>query len=106
MQTQQIFNIGTTVYYNGDTANRQGYGKITDQMENYVGEIEFEITLEDGRKVYNVFLADFESNTVLGNVGAPEFYLADGDLVEELNDFEEVEDDGAYEDIKRYHASY
>jgi hypothetical protein len=69
----KIFNIGTTVYFEGDDANRGGYGTITD----YLGEEEFTVTLEDGRVINNVTPGDFETPVVLGNKGMPEFQVVD-----------------------------
>jgi hypothetical protein len=37
-----------------------------------------EITLEDGRKMFDVTPADFESKEVLGKMGLPELQMVDG----------------------------
>jgi hypothetical protein len=37
-----------------------------------------EITLEDGRKMFDVTPADFESKEVLGKMELPEFQMVDG----------------------------
>ncbi len=60
MSTKQIYNIGTTVHYAGDDINEGGYGKITDHLEDYLGELQLEITLEDGRVISNVTPSEFE----------------------------------------------
>jgi hypothetical protein len=46
MSNKQIFSIGTSVFYQGDDTNQEGYGKITDHIEDHLGELQFEITLE------------------------------------------------------------
>ena len=43
-----------------------------------MGELQFEVTLEDGRVLHDVTPADFEAKTVLGKSGAPEFQMLDG----------------------------
>jgi hypothetical protein len=78
MSNKQIFSIGTTVFYQGDDINQEGYGKITSHMDDYLGELQFEVTLEDGRVLYDVTPADFEGKEVLGKSGAPEFQMVDG----------------------------
>jgi hypothetical protein len=78
MSTKQIFSIGTTVFYQGDDTNQEGYGKITSHLDDYLGELVMEITLEDGRKLFDVTPADFEAHSVLGNTKAPEFQMIDG----------------------------
>jgi hypothetical protein len=77
MSTKQVYNVGTTVYYSGDDINEGGYGKITDHLDDYLGELQLEITLEDGRVIYNVTLEDFESHKVAGNTQVAEFHLVD-----------------------------
>ncbi len=106
MSNKQIYNIGTAVYYDGDSTNRGGFGTITAHAENYLGELELEITLEDGRRIVDVGPADFDGKTVLGNTASPEFYLAEGELVQELGGFEDAEDDETDGDIKEYRAWY
>jgi hypothetical protein len=93
MSNKYIYNVGTTVYYEGDDTLKPGFGRITKQTESYLGdgEIELEITLEDGRTFYPITPADFESRTVLGNTAPAEFYIAEGDLVSELDDYTEEE---------------
>ena len=54
MSTKQIYNIGTIVHYAGDDINEGGYGRRTDHLEDYLGELQLEITLEDGRVISNV----------------------------------------------------
>ena len=88
MSNKQIYNVGTTVYYGGDDSNDNGFGKITAQSENYLGELELEITLDDGRRIPGVTPADFEARTILGNTSIPEFYLADGEVIGELAEYE------------------
>ena len=78
MSNKQIFSIGTGVFYQGDDANQEGYGKITSHCDDYLGELQFEVTLEDGRVLYDVTPADFESKNVLGESGSPEFQMVDG----------------------------
>jgi hypothetical protein len=77
MSSKQIFSIGTSVFYQGDDTNNEGYGKITSHLGDYLGELQFEVTLEDGRVLYDVTPADFEAQTVLGNTKAPEFQMVD-----------------------------
>src|SRR3954471_10837773 len=91
MPVRNIYNIGTTVYYCGDESITGGFGKITAQEIDYLGGLELEITLEDGRVIPCVSLGDFEAPIVNGNTGSPEFHLADGDLVEELNQYGDEE---------------
>jgi hypothetical protein len=78
MSSKQIFSIGTSVFYQGDDTNNEGYDKITNHLDDYLGELQFEVTLEDGRILYDVTPADFEAQTVLGNTKAPEFQMVDG----------------------------
>jgi hypothetical protein len=59
----------------GDDTNHEGYGKITSHMDDYLGGLQFEVTLEDGRVLYDVTPADFEGKEVLGKAGAPEFQM-------------------------------
>ena len=101
MPVRNIYNVGTTVYYGGDDSNHGGFGRITNQEIDYLGSLELEITLEDGRVIPCVGLGDFEATTVLDNIGAPEFQLADGDLVEELSGYGDEE-----EGEERYHLAY
>ncbi len=75
--TQQMYNIGTTVFYAGDDINEAGYGTITEQVADYLDELQLKITLEDGRVVHNVTAADFEQQSVLGNIGMAEFKMVD-----------------------------
>lgn len=77
MSNQEIYNIGTTVFYAGDDINEGGYGKITDQVTDYLDELQLEITLEDGRVISNVNPAEFEERAVLGNTGLAEFKMVD-----------------------------
>ncbi len=77
MSTKQIYNIGTTVHYAGDDINEGGYGRITDHLEDYLGELQLEITLEDGRVISNVTPAEFEGRSVLGSTAGAEFHLVD-----------------------------
>jgi hypothetical protein len=78
MNSKQIFSIGTSVFYQGDDINHEGYGRITSHMDDYLGELQFEITLEDGRVLPDVTPADFEAQTVNGNTASPEFQMLDG----------------------------
>lgn len=78
MSTKQIFSIGTSVFYQGDDINHEGYGKITNHIDDYLGELVMEITLEDGRKMFDVTPGDFEAQNVLGESGVPEFQMVDG----------------------------
>ncbi len=75
--TQQMYNIGTTVFYAGDDINKAGYGTITDQTSDYLDELQLEITLEDGRVINNVTPAEFEERSVLGNAQMAEFKMVD-----------------------------
>ncbi len=88
--TQQAYNIGTTVFYAGDDINQAGYGKITDQTSDYLDELQLEITLEDGRVVHNVTPTDFEARLVAGNTGFAEFHMVDS-VEDALRNLEEVE---------------
>jgi hypothetical protein len=78
MSTKQIFSIGTTVFYQGDDTNQEGYGKITSHLDDYLGDLVMEITLEDGRVLMDVTPADFEGRAVNGNTASPEFQMVDG----------------------------
>jgi hypothetical protein len=79
MTSKQIFSIRTSVFYQGDDINHEGYGKITSHIDDYLGELQFEITLEDGRVLPDVTPADFEAKTVLGNTQMRSFRcLMDG----------------------------
>jgi hypothetical protein len=78
MSNKQIFSIGTSVFYQGDDINREGYGKITSHLDDYLGELVMEITLEDGRVLPDITPADFESREVNGNTASPEFQMVDG----------------------------
>ena len=77
MNSTQIYNVGTTVFYAGDDTIRGGYGKITDQVTDYTDDLQLEITLEDGRVISNVTPAEFEGRSVLGNTQGAEFHLVD-----------------------------
>jgi hypothetical protein len=77
MSTKQIYNIGTTVYYEGDDVNDGGYGRITEHVTDYLDELQFVVTLEDGRVINNVSAADFEAREVLGNTQSAEFHVVD-----------------------------
>ena len=92
MSTREIYNIGTTIYYEGDEANKAGFGRITQHRDNYLGELELTITMEDGRVLYDVTPDDFEAKTVQGNKGCPEFQIAEGELVRELDEFDDCEE--------------
>jgi hypothetical protein len=85
MSNKKIYSVGTAVYYGGDDSNDGGFGTITAQYENYMGELALEITIADGRKIFDVTPGDFQARTVLGNTSIPEFYLADGDVISELD---------------------
>jgi hypothetical protein len=78
MSTKQIFSIGTHVFYQGDDINQEGYGKITDHLDDYLGDLVMEITLEDGRVLPDVTPGDFEARTILGNTRSAEFKMLDG----------------------------
>jgi hypothetical protein len=90
MDSKQIFSIGTHVFYEGDDTNQSGYGKITSHLDDYLGDLVMEITLEDGRTLFDVTPADFETKEVLGKTGVPEFQMVDGweEEVEEWGDLE------------------
>src|SRR6185436_12223744 len=75
MSNKQIFSIGTSVFYQGDDINQEGYGKITSHLDDYLGELQFEVTLEDGRVLHDVTPADFEAKEVLGKPGMLEFQM-------------------------------
>jgi hypothetical protein len=90
MDSKQIFSIGTSVFYQGDDINQEGYGKITGHLDDYLGELQFEITLEDGRVLHDVTPADFEAKEVAGQSGAPEFQMLDS-WVEETTDWGDLE---------------
>jgi hypothetical protein len=90
MSTKQIFSIGTSVFYQGDDINQEGYGKITSHVDDYLGELQFEITLEDGRVLHDVTPADFEAKEVLGKSGMPEFQMLDS-WVEETTEWGDLE---------------
>ena len=77
MSNQEIYNVGTTVYYAGDDINEPGYGRITDQLTDYLDGLQLEITLEDGRIISNVTPAEFEEQSVLGNTQGAEFHMVD-----------------------------
>jgi hypothetical protein len=77
MSSKQGYTVGTTVCYEGDDTNRGGFGKISDVQTDYLGELEFEITLEDGRVLTDITLADFEPPQVLGETGVAEFHVVD-----------------------------
>jgi hypothetical protein len=47
-------------------------------LDDYLGELQFEITLEDRRVLHDVTPADCEARSVLGNTTAPEFQMLDG----------------------------
>jgi hypothetical protein len=91
--SNNIYNIGTAVYYGGDDTNDGGFGKITAQNDNYLGELELEITLDDGRRIFDVTPADFEARKVLGNTAIPEFCLADGEVISDLEEYRTEEED-------------
>jgi hypothetical protein len=78
ISTKEIFSIGTSVFYQGDDINREGYGKITSHCDDYLGELQFEVTLDDGRILSDITPADFEGKEVAGQLGAPEFQMLDG----------------------------
>jgi hypothetical protein len=88
MSNQDIYNIGTTVYYAGDESNQAGYGKITDQVVDYLDDVQLEITLRDGRVISNVTPAEFEARNVLGNSEMAEFHLVDT-WDDEIQDWDE-----------------
>ncbi len=90
MSSKQIFSIGTSVFYQGDDINQEGYGKITDHSDDYLGELVMEITLEDGRRMFDVTPGDFEAQKVLGEAGVPEFQMVDG-WVEETTEWGDLE---------------
>jgi hypothetical protein len=90
MSSEQIFSIGTSVFYQGDDTNNEGYGKITSHLGDYLGELQFEVTLEDGRKMFNITPADFEAKEVAGQPGAPEFQMLDS-WVEETEEWGDLE---------------
>jgi hypothetical protein len=48
------------------------------------------VTLEDGRVLYDVTPADFESKEVLGKTGSPEFQMVDG-WVAEIETWDDLE---------------
>lgn len=77
METQQIFNIGTTVFYEGDDINAGGFGRVTDHLTDYLDDLQLEITMEDGRVISNISLQEFESRAVLGNTESAEFHVVD-----------------------------
>jgi hypothetical protein len=93
MSSEQIFSIGTSVFYGGDDINQEGYGKITSHVDDYLGELQFEVTLEDGRVLYDVTPADFEAQRVLGKAGSPEFQVVDG-WEQDLETWDDVEEEG------------
>ena len=93
MSSKQIFSIGTTVFYQGDDINQEDYGTITSYLDDYLGEIQFEVTLEDGRVLYDVTPADFEAKQVAGQSGMPEFQVVDS-WEQELETWDDVEEDG------------
>jgi hypothetical protein len=55
-----------------------------------LGELQFEITLEDGRVLPDVTPGDFEPQTVLGNTRGAEFKMLDG-WEEEMAGWEDLE---------------
>jgi hypothetical protein len=77
MSSKEVYNVGTTVYYAGDDANEGAYGRVTDHIDDYLGELQMEITLADGRVIYNVTPQDFEADVIAGNWKSAEFYLVD-----------------------------
>src|SRR4051812_19126919 len=91
MSTKQIFSIGTSVFYQGDDSNQEGYGKITSHCDDYLGELQFEVTLEDGRVLPDVTPADFEAKEVQGKSGVPEFQMIDGRVEEEVEGWGDLE---------------
>ncbi len=100
--TQQMYNIGTSVFYAGDDINEAGYGTITDQVADYLDELQLEITLEDGRVISNVAPAEFEQRSVLGNTGMAEFKMVDT-LEDEIRGWEE--DSTYHEEISAWSLS-
>lgn len=77
MSTKEMYNVGTTVYYEGDDTVAGGCGQITDLSTDYRGELQLEVTLEGGRILYDVTPKDFEPRYVAGNNGGAEFHVAD-----------------------------
>ena len=90
MSTKEIFSIGTSVFYEGDDINQSGYGRITSHLDDYLGELVMEITLEDGRVLPDVTPGDFEPQRVLGNTKDAEFKMID-DWEEEVEAWGELE---------------
>ena len=57
------YEIGTKIYYRGDIANEEGFGKITELISNKWGEY-FSTRLEDGREQKSVplfMMSDFDT---------------------------------------------
>jgi hypothetical protein len=59
-------------------------------LDDYLGDLVMEITLEDGRTLHDVTPADFEAKEVAGQSGAPEFQMLDG-WVEETEEWGDLE---------------
>lgn len=57
---------------------------------SYLGELQFEVTLEDGRELSGVTPADYVASRVNGNTESPEFQMVDG-WVAEVEAWGEVE---------------
>ena len=61
MSNQTAYNILTTICNDGDEHNRGGFGTITNTQINSLGEVEFEVTFQDGRVFPEVTEQEFEA---------------------------------------------
>jgi hypothetical protein len=85
-----MYNIGTTICFDGDDSNRGGFGTITSTQINALGEVEFEVTFQDGRVFPEVTEQEFE-------VPGAAFHMVDAEEAK-------LWDMGAYETEEGWYA--
>jgi len=94
MTSNEMYTLGTNVYYAGeqDIALCGGFGRITDVCnEDIEGELIMTITMEDGRIIHNITVADFEPITVWGNTQPALMQMMDEAEQDGLTDNEKKE---------------
>ena len=74
---QEIYNVGTEVYYEGEVecGLKSGYGKITETLTGILGTYVMTVTLDNGYVMTGLTQEDFEGGVILGNPYQPKLHV-------------------------------